>query len=117
MTLPLDPEMLAAAYDYLCTTPPFREWNMPHSEDVKFVVVKSKTDAGWHKIENGVDIIGVSSANIGRTLSLMELLAHEMVHVHQRAVGTETPQVKHNRAFNMMAAQVCKFHGFDPKLF
>lgn len=117
MSLPLTPETLEAAYEYLRTTPPFSSWNLPEGEDVKFVVIKSKTDAGWHKVENGKDIIAASEACIGRTLSLLELMAHEMVHMHQRDVKTETPGVTHNRSFTLLAKRVCRFHGFDPKLF
>lgn len=117
MSLPLTSETLEAAYEYLRTTPPFQSWNLPEGEDVKFVVTKSKTDAGWHKIDNGKDIIAASCGCIGRTESLIELMAHEMVHMHQRDVKTETPSVTHNRSFAMLAHRVCKIHGFDPKLF
>lgn len=117
MTLIFTSDTLRAAYNYLNETPPFDKWNLPDGDDVDFVVTKHKTDMGWHKIENGKDIIGASSACIGRSSSLIELVAHEMVHLHQRSIGTETPGVSHNRAFNMMAVCVCKHHGFDPKLF
>lgn len=110
-------DTLRAAYNFLNETPPFNKWNLPDGDDVEFVVIRSKTDAGWHKIENGRDIIAVSCVTIGRTLSLMEVMAHEMVHLHQRIIRTETPGVTHNRAFQLLGAQVCKHHGFDPKLF
>lgn len=117
MALVFTPDALRASYNYFCETPPFDRWNLPDGEDVEFRVIKSRTDAGWHKIENGRDIIAASSGTIGRTHSLMELVAHEMVHLHQRRIGTETPGVTHNRAFHLLAAQVCRHHGFDPKLF
>ena len=117
MTLVITSETMAAAYSYLQTTPPFCGWNLPDADDVRFVVIRSKTDAGWHKIVDGTHVIAASSATIGRTLSLIELMAHEMVHMHQREVGTETPGVMHNKAFHLLGARVCKVHGFDPKLF
>lgn len=117
MSLIFSSDTLRAAYNYLNETPPFNKWNLPDGEDVEFIVTKSKTDAGWHKIENGKDIIAASAVCIGRTLSLMELVAHEMVHMHQRSMGTETTGVTHNRAFNLLGMSVCKHHGFDPKLF
>jgi hypothetical protein len=47
----------------------------------------------------------------------MAVMAHEMVHLHQRDVCMETPGAQHNAAFNKLAAKVCRLHGFDPKLF
>lgn len=117
MSLPLTCDTLRAAYNYLNETPPFNKWNLPDGDDVDFQIIRSKTTAGWHKITNGKDIIAASSYVIGRTQSLLELMAHEMVHLHQRSIGTETSGVTHNRAFWAMSAQVCKYHGFDPKLF
>lgn len=117
MTLHFTADTLRAAYNFLNETPPFNKWNLPDGEDVEFVVIRSKTDAGWHKIENGRNVIAASSVCIGRTESLVELMAHEMVHAHQRSMGTETSGVTHNRAFELLAAQVCRHHGFDPKLF
>lgn len=117
MTLPLNHETLAAAYDYLRATPPFRDWNLPEAEDVKFVITRSTVVAGTHSIRDGKDVIGVSSGCIGRTGSLMELMAHEMIHMHQREVCMETRGVEHNAAFKKLGAKVSKIHGFDPMLF
>lgn len=115
--LPLNHEILASAYDYLRTTPPFRDWNLPESEDVRFVVIRSEDTAGWHAIRNGRDVIGISSKCIGRTSSLMEVMAHEMLHLHQRKVAMETRGVIHNTAFKKLGAKVSAIHGFDPMLF
>lgn len=117
MSLVFNSDIMRAAYDYLNETLPFSKWNLPDGEDVEFVVTKSKSDAGWHKIKNGKDYIAASGVCIGRTESLMELIAHEMGHLHQRSIGTETKGVTHNAAFWAIAAEICKHHGFDPKLF
>lgn len=117
MTLPLSVGMLSHAYDYLCSTPPFSKWNLPLSEEVRFVVVKDPNTAGWHKMDCDKHIIGISSGSIGRTQSLMEVMAHEMIHAHQRETSMETKGAKHNAAFMKLAARVCKIHGFDPLLF
>lgn len=117
VTLPLDKETLEASYDYLRTTPPFSRWNLPDGEDVKFEVVRDRDIAGWHKMVNGKHIIGISSGSIGRTHSLMEVMAHEMCHAHQRETNMETKKSEHNAAFRKLAVLVCKFHGFDPLLF
>lgn len=118
MSLPLSSDVLAAAYEYLSTTQPFSEWNLPDSEDVKFRVIKAPDVRGWYLLgHDGSHTIAVSSRCIGRTQSLIETMAHEMVHLHQGDVKMDTPGAQHNRAFWKLADSVCGFHGFDPKLF
>jgi hypothetical protein len=117
MALPLTREMLEQAYEYLCVTPPFNKWNLPHGEDIAFRVVRSRDMLGWYsRLRGGQHIIALSTNCIGRTDSLMATMAHEMIHLHQAAVGMETPS-HHNTAFKKLAARVCAIHGFDPKLF
>jgi hypothetical protein len=116
VTLPLTPETLEAAYEYLRTTRPLCTWNLPEGEDVVFRVGRSPDTRGWYKLEKGRHVITVSARCIGRTDSLMAVMAHEMVHLHEQyadACGSGM----HSAAFNKWAAQVCAVHGFDPKLF
>jgi hypothetical protein len=117
MALPLTREMLEQAYEYLCVTPPFRGWNLPHGEDIKFRVIRSKDFCGYHEVAKGTHIIAISTRCIGRTDSLMVTMAHEMIHTHQWITSMETTGVVHNTAFKKLAARVCAIHGFDPKLF
>lgn len=117
MTLPLNKETLEQAYEFLRVTPPFNRWNLPDGEDVKFVVIRDRDTAGWHKMVDGKHIIGISRGSIGRTHSLMEVMAHEMCHAHQRETNMETKNSEHNAAFRKLAAMVCKIHGYDPLLF
>jgi hypothetical protein len=109
--------MLAAAYDYFAASVPFNSWNLPPSEEVKFIVIRDPHTAGYHKMVDGKHIIGISSGSIGRTYSLMEVMAHEMIHTHQRETSMETKGAVHNSAFQKLAERVCKVHGFDPLLF
>ena len=117
--LPLNCEMLAGAYDYLRITPPFREWNLPDSEDVEFRVTLSH-DQGEHEMagrgRRRHHIIRVSSRCIGHTDSLMMVMAHEMQHMHQDRTDQST-QAEHNAAFVMDARVVCAWHGWDLKLY
>lgn len=118
--LPLTPEVLAAAYDYLASTSPFNRWNLPDSEDVKFRVIRSRKVFAQYVWEDGSHTIEVSSATIGHTLTLLETMAHELVHVHLRQTGMESRSGDantHNMAFRKLAAQVCATHGFDLKAF
>jgi len=120
VTLPLDKETLAAAYDYLRTTPPFSRWNLPDSEEIIFSVSKTSRDFGWYRFDGKRHCINASTGKIGQTNTLMEFMAHEMVHLHLEQTGVEsrrgTPYT-HNAAFKRFAAQACKAHGFDPKAF
>lgn len=116
MTLPLTTETLAAAYDYLVTTPPFSRWNLPPSEDITFRVTRHKDRHGHYCRTGDKHEIAVSAHVIGRTQSLMEVLAHELVHLHQAHACMET-KGQHNAAFVKLAARVCAVHGWDPKLF
>lgn len=120
MSLPLDKETLAAAYDYLRTTPPFSRWNLPESEDVAFSVSKTTADFGYYRFDGRRHCINASSGKIGQTSTLMEFMAHEMIHLHLEQTGMESRRrtpTTHNAAFRRFAAQVCKVHGFDPKAF
>lgn len=116
MTLPLSTETLRAAYDYLATTPPFSRWNMPDSEDVRFRVTRHKDRYGHYIRVGGKHEIVISASHVGRTEKLIEVMAHEMVHLHQAEACMETPS-QHNMAFRRLAAAVCKAHGFDEKVF
>ena len=117
MTLKLTPEVLAAAYDFLCSTEPFRNWGLPDSDEIVFKVAKSKTDHGWHVVKRGKHHIAVSAATVGHTMSLMAVMAHELVHLHETIAKLTPSNVQHGAAFKKLAARVCKIHGFDPKTF
>jgi hypothetical protein len=120
MTLPLTPETLAAAYDYLRTTPPFYKWNLPESEDVKFKIGRRPKEAGRYQWDGVDHTITASVRGVGYTTSVMRFMAHEMIHLYLEKMGWESKAHSaevHNAAFRKFAAQVCKYHGFDPKAF
>lgn len=117
--LPLTPEVLAAAYDYLSATEPFCRWNLPDSEDITFKVSRAR-DAFAKYHYDGTHCIEVSSAAVGHTSTLMQSMGHELVHLHLRLTGLESrsnSQGVHNMPFRKFAAQVCKIHGWDLKSF
>jgi len=117
--LPLTPEVLAAAYDYLAACEPFCKWNLPDSDDIKFRVIRSNKVFAQYVYDGG-HTIEVSSANVGHTKTLMETMAHELIHLHLRLTGMESkssnPNV-HNMPFRKLAAQACRVHGWDLKAF
>ena len=119
-TLPLTPETLAAAYDYLCTTPPFKGWNLPDSDDVLFKVSRSRKEFARYQWDGKRHVITVSAVAVGHTETLMTYLSHELVHLHLEESGMESRtgnENTHNGAFRVLAAQVCRVHGWDLKAF
>lgn len=114
--IPLNAEMLACAYDYLCCSPPFDTWNMPPSEDVRFLVIRSPDRYAHYQMVDGVHHIAVSKRYVGRHESLISTMAHEMIHLHCRAARIQMRN-PHGRAFQAFADEVCKIHEFDRKIF
>lgn len=107
----MTPETLRAAYDFLRVTKPFNRWGLPPGDALKFAVTHSPHYYGDYSARG---ILRVSARMNGHTVSILETLAHEMIHVFQHANGRP---MTHARWFNALAAQVCKHHGFDPKRF
>lgn len=114
MTLRLTPDMLAAGYDFLRTTEPFRHWKLPHSDDLGFHVVRHAGLSADFGVKKGVPFIRVSEAGNGHTSTLLASLCHEMIHLRQHLPGDRE---LHGPRFQRMAARVCALHGFDPKIF
>jgi hypothetical protein len=109
--------MLEAAYELARTTPPFKSWNLPDGEDISFRVTRDPFRRGhYRRDKRGRHEIAVSALSIGYTHNLIETMAHEMIHLHLDLVGL-AGTAEHNAPFKKFAARVCKFHGFDPKLF
>jgi hypothetical protein len=112
VAIQLNVEMLAHAYDYLCCQKPFNTWNLPPSEDVKFLVIRSPDRYAHYQMVGGVHHIAVSTKFVGRHEVLIATIAHELVHLHIRAarIPMRTP---HGKAFQKLADEVCRAHDFD----
>lgn len=119
MTLPLTPETLAAAYDYLKTTPPFNKWGLPESDEVKFIVGRSRKVFAHYQWNGKQHTITVSSNGVGQTGTLFLILAHEMIHLFLEDSEMESRGTMntHGLWFRKFAAQACKSHGWDLKAF
>ena len=119
MSLPLTPQILEAAYEFLRACPPFNRWKLPPGEEVEFSVIRLKDREGDHTTYKRTDdhIIRVSSKRIGHTHSLIVVMAHEMIHAKQSVTKTTTRGSMHNPEFRRLAASVCRTHGFDNKTF
>ncbi len=114
--LPLDVDMLRAAYAYLNETPPFNRWNLPDADEVTFRVVRDRSGYGWHKIENGHHTIAVSRLSVAHTGTLIATMAHEMIHMHEKHDSRvrRANDIAHGESFDRHWRQVARYHGFDP---
>ena len=111
----LTPHMMAGMYDYLRSTPPFKWWRLPSSEEVQFHVTKHRDMFGDHCIsDKGEHVYRVSAAAVGTTDALARVMAHEMCHAYCDRKGVRSI---HGAEFNKAADRVCRYHGFDRKLF
>lgn len=113
----LHPDHLAATYDLLSIMPPFDKWNLPPSDDVMFIVNRSKENRGDYHWNGERHVIRISSRYNKRTQALIETMAHEMVHLFEEEAGFARPNVQHSKAFMKLAKRVCKAHGFDEAVF
>ncbi len=111
----LTPSLLEAAYEFLRVTPPFRAWRMPAGSYVEFKVSKSREALGTYQLHprSGLHVITISGARISYVSTLMSVMAHEMVHLHQMHHCTTTKS-EHNAGFHRLSKIVCRHHGWDP---
>lgn len=117
MPLTLSPSVLRAAYDLLSVTEPFVKWNLPDSEEIKFQVVKDRVHFGWHNAKRGKNHkIAISRHTVGTVFSLLEIMAHEMIHVHTVYRKIQDTS-EHGVAFQKLADHVCRVHPFDRRRF
>ncbi len=112
----ITPHMMAGAYDFLCVCRPFKGWKLPDSESVEFRVIRNLGYYGYFQF-NKVPIIGVNDEGVGHTESLLKIVAHEMIHMHQYFSRLETKGEVHNDNFQKLADRVCRLHGWDSKMF
>lgn len=119
MVLRLTPELLEGAYEYLRASSSLRGLKLPHHDEIGLKVTREKDSYGWmHGDQRSVDAdIGISECCVGSTHMLVQVMAHEMIHLYQHRRGKETPNTKHNAEFRKIGRAVCAEHVFDFKAF
>jgi hypothetical protein len=110
----LTPVILQAAYDFLSETPPFNKWNLPDGDDLCFKVTRSAGVRGWYSLINGQHTIAVSGVANGHTDSIMQVVGHEMCHLHQYI--HDLPGGAHGPAWRLLYDEACAFHGWDSRI-
>jgi hypothetical protein len=120
MALKLSPELIAAAYEFLRVTAPFRSWRLPPAGEVEFVVSRHRFAVGYHRgarRKTRSHEIGISEVCVGHTNTLLRTMAHEMIHQYQQRARSETAHTEHNAEFVRLARLVCRYHGWDEREF
>ena len=120
MSLYITPEMAEAAYNYLKTTPPFKRWGLPSSHKIEWMITRNNGYMGRCTSYNHTDnkfTIEISLVKVTNTESLIETMAHEMIHMRQRIVNGFKSSQGHGKDFQKMADQVCRKHGFNRDYF
>ena len=110
--------MLAAAYEYLRISRPFKGWKLPDGDEIEFCVTRHRDRSGDQSqhITQKHFIIRVSAYCIETTTDVMCVTAHEVVHMYQDIRKTPRRQM-HNAEFKRLWKQVCAVHGFGEKEF
>ncbi len=110
------PEQVAAVYDCLRAFPPFAGWRLPPSDEIEIHIgVQEDAYAIYHRTGDQHGIT-VSMLLVTDWSTLVETVAHEMVHLHQARAGTET-RAEHNREWRRLAAKVCASFGWNVERF
>ena len=95
MTLPLTPAVLAAAYEYLRATSPFKGWRLPHCDEVEFSVTRHRDRMADHTTYCYTldHVIRASTYHIKTTNDLIEAVADTPTTVHNSfsASGPSSP--------------------------
>jgi hypothetical protein len=116
MTLPLTPQRLAATYECLRVFPPFNRLKLP--DDVKLIVSQHRDRFGQYTsdLRGEKHYISISAKKHGHFDSVVQTLAHEMIHLHQGVAKTYT-RAQHNSEFHRIAKRACRLFGWDAKTF
>ena len=107
MRLTLD--ILAADYELLRATRPFRGWRLPPANTLRFKVVKTPSRHGRHVQVGSDHTIEISKANVGTLSDLDRVMAHEMVHLYE-GLHPDGAKSEHGARFRRLAKSVCKAH-------
>ena len=112
-------EALEGAYNFLKACRPFHRWKLPDADDLEFRVTRHKDRFGHFDDRDGkfpFPNIAISEIHVKDCRGLLEVMAHELVHVALFRAG-DGHWEDHGRAFKAKAKTVCKEFGFDPKTF
>jgi hypothetical protein len=116
MNLRLTPAMLEATYELLRLTKPFKQWKLPHADDVEFHVTRHADRRGDCVDAGHAHVIRISETQHDTLVDLIETMAHEMVHLRLDIIRPKD-KATHGVWFKRLAKQVCRHQGFEEATF
>lgn len=123
MSFPLTPLLIVSMYRMLRDCPPFTSWRLPDADDIEFRTSRRKDAAGEH-IEKTPPTRGakytimVSTEKNGHLDTILQTLAHEMIHLAQAVAKVPRRYEAHdNQDFVTRARKVCAVMGWDRRAF
>lgn len=116
MALHLTPDRIAAVYDCLRAFPPFNRWKLPRATEIEFGVTEHYDRHADVDIVRDWKRLRISVNRNGHFSTLVQSVAHEMVHLALHARGNKNWE-RHGDDFVTLADAVCKRFGWDPTVF
>jgi len=112
----ITPNQVAACYEMLRAFPPFSKWKLPEAESVAFHTRQLRNCHGVYQWDGKTHNITISTALVDSHASLVDTVAHEMIHLYQELRGTVT-KTMHNPEFHQLSRRVCNLFMYDKKRF
>jgi hypothetical protein len=113
----ITPDIVEATYELLRVTPPFNKWRLPPGDAVEFRVTASCTMMGTCDVHAAAPCIELSERLHGHLSTVLQTVAHEMLHLWQDGRRARRLTVAHNAEFRRVAQRIARIHGFDPRTF
>ena len=113
----LSPAILERAYDFLRSTAPFSDWDLPEADEVEFHIHRHRDQRyGDYAFKSGRHIIRLSDRAHHNYTIMLQTMAHEMGHLHQRQTDCKArPTKTHGFKFERLMRRVGRRWGWNPK--
>ena len=111
----LNATILRNLYSTLYCCDPFKRWNLPLPEEIRFIADDDTTTLGTYLHDSGDDqyqhTITISKARCGHIMTVLSTLCHEMIHMSRHKTDKWT---HHDAEFRRRAKIVGLELGLDP---
>lgn len=115
MSQVLTPDRMASIYEMLRSLPPYNRWSLPSKDQVRFKVIRNRTKQADYE-PPPKETIRVSVNSTSHLFTIMQAIAHEMVHQRLRHAGSKN-WASHGAEFQRLASRVCRVYGWDERQF
>lgn len=110
----LNATILRNLYSTLYCCDPFKRWNLPLPEEIRFIADDDTTTLGTYLHDSGDDqyqhTITISKARCGHIMTVLSTLCHEMIHMSRYKTDKWT---HHDKEFRRRATMVGLELGLD----